>query len=193
MRRELRFILACVLICLVSLWIGTSYFYRAFPEASIDFRVDHLSSKPLAERLLASQGLDPSGYLHASAFQYDTQAKVFIERELGLEKANALMKNQVKLWRWGHRWFKPKQKEEFRAEISTSGEVASFSHVLPENAPGADLQADVARLVAHYNLFAVPVVDEEGHLLGIVTMDDAIDAVIPTSWKKRIPKAFAKR
>lgn len=54
-------------------------------------------------------------------------------------------------------------------------------------------QADVARLVAHYNLFAVPVVDEEGHLLGIVTMDDAIDAVIPTSWKKRIPKAFAQR
>lgn len=51
-------------------------------------------------------------------------------------------------------------------------------------------QADVARLVARYNLLAVPVVDEEGRLVGIVTADDAIDAVIPTSWKKRIPKAF---
>jgi hypothetical protein len=28
-------------------------------------------------------------------------------------------------------------------------------------------------------------------LQGIVTVDDAIDAVIPTSWKKRIPKVFA--
>jgi len=54
-------------------------------------------------------------------------------------------------------------------------------------------QADIASLVARYNLFALPVVDEEGRLLGIVTADDAIDAVIPTSWKKRIPKAFAQR
>ena len=54
-------------------------------------------------------------------------------------------------------------------------------------------QVDIAKLVAHYNLLALPVVDEEGRLLGIVTADDAIDAVIPTSWKKRIPKAFARR
>jgi Mg/Co/Ni transporter MgtE len=52
-------------------------------------------------------------------------------------------------------------------------------------------QVDIAKLVARYNLLAVPVTDAEGHLLGIVTADDAIDAVVPTSWKKRIPKAFA--
>lgn len=52
-------------------------------------------------------------------------------------------------------------------------------------------QTDVARLVARYNLLSIPVVDEDGRLQGIVTVDDAIDAVIPTSWKKRIPKAFA--
>ncbi len=53
-------------------------------------------------------------------------------------------------------------------------------------------QRDVARLVARYNLLSIPVVDDEGRLQGIVTADDAIDAVIPTSWKKRIPKAFAR-
>jgi CBS domain-containing protein/sporulation protein YlmC with PRC-barrel domain len=53
-------------------------------------------------------------------------------------------------------------------------------------------QEDIARLVARYNLLAVPVVDEDGRLHGIVTADDAIDAVIPTSYKKRIPKAFAR-
>lgn len=52
-------------------------------------------------------------------------------------------------------------------------------------------QRDVARLAARYNLLSVAVVDEDGKLRGIVTADDAIDAVIPTSWKKRIPKAFA--
>ncbi len=32
----------------------------------------------------------------------------------------------------------------------------------------------------------------EGRMLGIVTVDDAIDAVLPTRWKKRIPKAFTR-
>ena len=80
-----RFVLICLLICAASLFIGTSYFYRAFPEASIDFKVDRLSSEPLAEKFLASQGIKTSGYIHASAFQYDDQSKVFIERELGLK------------------------------------------------------------------------------------------------------------
>ena len=53
-------------------------------------------------------------------------------------------------------------------------------------------QEDIAHIVAHYNLLAVPVVDQTDHLRGIVTMDDAIDAAIPTSWKKRIPKVFGR-
>lgn len=52
-------------------------------------------------------------------------------------------------------------------------------------------QEEVARLVAKYNLLAVPVIDEKGVLKGIVTVDDAIDVVIPSAWKRRIPRAFA--
>ena len=37
---------------------------------------------------------------------------------------------------------------------------------------------DVARLLSKYNLLAVPVIDEGGHLLGIVTVDDVIDAIV---------------
>ncbi|MCE5238638.1 CBS domain-containing protein [bacterium] len=51
-------------------------------------------------------------------------------------------------------------------------------------------QQDIAHTVAHYNLLAVPVVDDDNRLLGMVTVDDAIDAVVPTAWKKRIPKVF---
>jgi len=54
-------------------------------------------------------------------------------------------------------------------------------------------QDEVAELVAHYNLLAVPVVDEDGLLVGIVTVDDAIDTVVPTAWKKRLPRLFARR
>jgi len=54
-----------------------------------------------------------------------------------------------------------------------------------------DKQEEVARLIAKYNLLAIPVVDKGNHLLGIVTVDDAIDVVIPTAWKKRFPRIYS--
>ena len=50
-------------------------------------------------------------------------------------------------------------------------------------------QEEAAYLVAKYNLMAVPVVDAESNvMLGIVTVDDAIDTVLPTAWKKKMPR-----
>jgi magnesium transporter len=43
--------------------------------------------------------------------------------------------------------------------------------------PATDRE-DVARTISKYNLLAVPVVDETGHMLGIVTVDDVIDALV---------------
>jgi magnesium transporter len=45
-----------------------------------------------------------------------------------------------------------------------------------------DSQETVAQAVSKYNLLAVPVVDDEGRLQGIVTADDALDKIIPTAW-----------
>ncbi len=53
-------------------------------------------------------------------------------------------------------------------------------------------QDEVAQVVARYNLLAVPVVDLDGRLAGIVTVDDAMDAILPTAWKKRLPRLFAR-
>ncbi|HET7273950.1 MAG TPA: magnesium transporter, partial [Longimicrobiaceae bacterium] len=39
-------------------------------------------------------------------------------------------------------------------------------------------QEEVARLIAKYNLLSVPVVDTDGSVLGIVTVDDVIDAIV---------------
>jgi magnesium transporter len=54
-------------------------------------------------------------------------------------------------------------------------------------------QNEVAEVVAHYNLLAVPVVDESGHLEGIVTVDDAMDAILPEAWRKRLPRLAERR
>lgn len=53
-----------------------------------------------------------------------------------------------------------------------------------------DDQEECAHVIAKYNLLAVPVVDEENRLHGIVTADDALDKIIPTAWKKRLPRLY---
>ncbi len=47
---------------------------------------------------------------------------------------------------------------------------------------------EVAAVLSKYNLLAVPVVDQERHLLGIVTVDDALDEVLPDSVKRKLPR-----
>src|SRR5579863_5178261 len=47
---------------------------------------------------------------------------------------------------------------------------------------------DVASTIAKYDLLAVPVVDDAGKMLGIVTVDDAIDAIMPDEVVKKLPR-----
>jgi magnesium transporter len=51
-------------------------------------------------------------------------------------------------------------------------------------------QDEVARLISKYDLRAVPVLDEQKRLHGIVTADDALDKILPTKWKKRLPRLY---
>jgi magnesium transporter len=44
-------------------------------------------------------------------------------------------------------------------------------------APTTDRE-EVARTISKYNLLALPVLDDGGHMLGIVTVDDVIDAIV---------------
>jgi magnesium transporter len=53
-----------------------------------------------------------------------------------------------------------------------------------------DNQHDAARIIAEDDLLALPIVDEQGGLLGVVSVDDAIDVILPTAWKKRIPRVY---
>ncbi len=54
-------------------------------------------------------------------------------------------------------------------------------------------EEEVGRIMTKYDLLALPVVDEQQRLLGIVTLDDALEAVVPDDWKQRLPRCTGRR
>ena len=68
--------------------------------------------------------------------------------------------------------------------------VTEFMHARVVSVNLLDSQDDAAQAVSKYNLVALPVVDDERRLHGIVTADDALDMMIPTAWKKRLPRLY---
>lgn len=59
-----------------------------------------------------------------------------------------------------------------------------IKHELPCLSPDADFE-EVARQMADYNLTAIPVVDERKTMLGVVTVDDVLEAMLPRGWRRR--------
>jgi CBS domain-containing protein len=54
----------------------------------------------------------------------------------------------------------------------------------PKLVPEADFE-EVARLMADYNLISAPVVDDAGRMIGIVTVDDVLEVMLPKGWRRR--------
>jgi Mg/Co/Ni transporter MgtE len=49
--------------------------------------------------------------------------------------------------------------------------------------PGDSL-TEVTKYFAAYNLVCAPVVDEQDHLLGAITVDDVLDHLLPEGWRE---------
>ncbi len=138
-------IAVCCGVVALSAFIIFNWFYAAFPEASIDFRYNRDSSLPLARAVLDAQHIDARGMKHASVFDGDDTAKIFLERSIGLANANRLMRHDLRLWWWHHRWFKPLQEEEFHVDLAPTGELVRFLDKIPEDRPLPAIDAAAAR------------------------------------------------
>lgn len=49
---------------------------------------------------------------------------------------------------------------------------------------------EVANLLSKYDLLAIPVVDKDGVMLGVVTFDDALEDVLPEDLRKQLPRNY---
>jgi len=68
--------------------------------------------------------------------------------------------------------------------------LSEFMHKRLITADVMEDQHEVAKKIAKYNFLALPVVEHDKKMKGIVTVDDAMDIILPRAWKKRIPKMF---
>jgi membrane protease YdiL (CAAX protease family) len=152
-RGEKLFLLGAVVLAVAAGTFAWTNFKRAFPEAHLTFTVNRATSLPVAEAFLRQHApaaaASLAGRRHAAIFQVDDRAKVYLERETGLETLGELTRNrQVRLWDWSHRWFRPLAKEEVKVAVTPEGEVMGFAHLIPEEATGASLDEAAARAIA---------------------------------------------
>jgi hypothetical protein len=144
-RRDVRFVILVALAIALGAAVTAALFRRAFPEASIEFRVNRGQARAIAERLLQERGRKVAGHRFAGRFSVDEEPKVYLERELGLERAGQFYGDEAKVWRWDMRWFRSGVKEEEHLSITPRGELVSFQSVLREDAPGERLSREAAR------------------------------------------------
>jgi hypothetical protein len=57
-------------------------------------------------------------------------------------------------------------------------------HEVPCLSPDASFE-EVARQMADYNLTSIPVADENDRMVGVVTVDDVLEAMLPRGWRRR--------
>jgi hypothetical protein len=128
------------------------YFFRAFPEASVNFKVSREEALKHAQNFVGGLGENITGYRSAIVFNLDDNAKVYLERELGLQQANRLMSSELNIWFWDVRFFKSLQEEEFRVRVSPAGQIVGYTHTVPKSQPGASLDRTAAQAAAQHFL-----------------------------------------
>lgn len=125
--------------------VAFSLFFVAFPEASIDFKVTPSEATAIGRDFLRAQGIDVAGYTSTVVLKPDNDAKIFLEREVGLERANVLMANSVSVFAFDVRFFRDLQREELAVQVDPGGRVVGMRHVVEEERAGPRLDAAAAR------------------------------------------------
>jgi membrane protease YdiL (CAAX protease family) len=149
--RDKRELVLWVLAGLIGVWFAQHYYFRAFPEASVDFKVSRGEALKRAQDFMAGMGQDVSGYRSSIVFDLDENAKTYLERQIGLQKANQLMSSQLDIWYWEVRFFKPQQEEEYGVRVSPAGNVVGYGHTIKEAQAGASLdRADAQAKAQNY-------------------------------------------
>lgn len=70
-------------------------------------------------------------------------------------------------------------------QVDPSSLLSEVAESEPVHAAPEDDIVDVTTRMADFNLLVLPVLDEHGRILGVVTVDDALEAAVPEDWRRR--------
>jgi len=143
-----RALLLWIICGILGLVFAQRYFFRAFPEASVDFKVSRTDAQQRAKSFVQGLGENLDGYQSTITFRVDDNAKTYLERELGLQEANRLMSSELNIWFWDVRFFKPQQEEEYQVRVSPAGKVVAYSHKIEEARGAKSLSREEALVAA---------------------------------------------
>ncbi len=70
-------------------------------------------------------------------------------------------------------------------QSSRDARLIDVSDTDPVRVGPATDAVDVAVLMTDYNLITIPVVDDHSRLLGVITVDDVLEVMLPADWRRR--------
>jgi hypothetical protein len=130
------------------------YAWRTFPASypllDLDVRMSRGAALAAADSIAARLGLGPADARRVAVFQGDAEAQTFIELEGGGPDAfrELVRSGAHRGWQWEVRRFQPGEVHEATIFLDPDGRPAGFRERIPEEAPGAALEADSARTLA---------------------------------------------
>jgi predicted RNA-binding protein with PUA domain len=120
-----------LLYIVMALIAGASWTAYTYPQLSfIKLSIDRNAALDVAGGFLKARGFDPSAYTQTAVYRQDNSSILFLQRTIGIDNIREYAeRNDIDLFYWSVRYFRPKEKEELRVLIDSSeGKVIGFAH-----------------------------------------------------------------
>ena len=139
-----------VLLSIGAAVVGVRYFPRAFSIVALNITMDRGHALERARAIVAQEHLGPAGYRQAASFALDEETQTFVELEGGGKEAftRMLRDGLYAAYTWRVRQFREGETNETTIRFTPDGTPYGFVERLPEDAPGAALDAAAARRIA---------------------------------------------
>ncbi len=141
--------LAFIGVGFAGLLVFVMFYSSAFPEASIDMGITNTDALDISENFLFAMNFSLEGYEKVVRFDSFEGALIYLQKEMGIERANEVMREDIDLWFFRCRFFIPLEKKEYTVLVSPKdGEIVAFSQNLLHADEGASIGQDEARRIA---------------------------------------------
>src|SRR5256886_535594 len=144
------FWVAFAILSAVSAMLAWRYFPEALPLINLDVKMSREQALETAGTMADRLHLVAPEARRAAAFTHDGSTQNYVELEAGGRPAfTRLLSGELySPYRWEVRLFKPGETAELRVRFKPDGSIYGFARNVPEDEPGASLDAAVARAIA---------------------------------------------